>query len=130
MEAKKDVSNGYLIDGYPREVAQGKMFEDIIGVCKGVLYFEVSDDEMTKRLLNRGLTSGRVDDNEETIKARLETFHAATKPVTKYYGSLKKLHTINAERNPDEIFADVENALDEGHHLSWSVLCSVQHCSK
>jgi len=113
MVAQKEVSNGYLIDGYPREVAQGKMFEDIIGQCKGVLYFELSDEEMTKRLLNRGLTSGRVDDNEETIKKRLDTFHAATAPVTKYYGSLKKLYTINAERHPDEIFVDVENALDQ-----------------
>jgi len=113
MVAKKDVSNGYLIDGYPREVKQGKMFEDIIGYAKGVLYFEVSDDEMTKRLLNRGLTSGRVDDNEETIRARLDTFHASTTPVTKYYGSLNKLYTINAERSPDEIFADVENSLDQ-----------------
>lgn len=113
MVAQKDVSNGYLIDGYPREVAQGKMFEDMIGYCKGVLYFEVSDAEMTKRLLNRGLTSGRVDDNEDTIKARLETFHASTTPVTKYYASLNKLATINAERHPDEIFADVENSLDQ-----------------
>ena len=113
MVAKKDVSNGYLIDGYPREVTQGKMFEDIIGYAKGVLYFEVSDDEMTKRLLNRGLTSGRVDDNEETIKARLDTFHASTTPVTQYYSSLNKLYTINAERNPEEIFADVENAIDQ-----------------
>lgn len=113
MVAKKDVSNGYLIDGYPREVAQGKMFEDIIGYAKGVLYFELSDDEMTKRLLNRGLTSGRVDDNEDTIRSRLETFHASTTPVTKYYASLNKLYTINAERSPDEIFADVENALDQ-----------------
>ena len=50
-----------------------------------VLYFDVSDDTMTERLLKRGETSGRVDDNEETIKKRLQTFHNQTKPVIDYY---------------------------------------------
>ena len=63
-------TNGYLIDGYPREVDQGIKFENMIAPCKAVLYFEVSDREMTRRLLNRGKTSGRVDDNERTILKR------------------------------------------------------------
>lgn len=46
-----------------------------------LLYFECSDAEMTKRLLERAKTSGRADDNEETIKKRLTTFHSETKPV-------------------------------------------------
>jgi len=113
MIASASTSNGYLIDGYPREVQQGKMFEDDIVECKGVIYFEVSDDEMTKRLLHRGQTSGRVDDNEETIKSRLQTFHEATAPVTTHYKKLDKLHKINAERSPDNIFMDVEKSLDK-----------------
>jgi len=113
MIAKSLTSNGYLIDGYPREVEQGKKFESLIAPCRAVLYFEVSDEEMTKRLLSRGLTSGRVDDNEETIKSRLVTFHQATAPVTNYYDEREKLFTINAERAPDKIFGDVEKALDK-----------------
>ena len=46
---------------------------------------------MTERLLNRGKTSGRVDDNEETIKLRLNTFHQITQPVIDYYGQQNKL---------------------------------------
>jgi len=113
MIAKSLTSNGYLIDGYPRQVEQGVMFEQEITPCKGVLYFEVSDEEMTKRLLKRGETSGRVDDNEETIKSRLVTFHQATAPVTTHYHKQKKLHKINAERDPGAIFADVEKSLDQ-----------------
>merc|ERR1719447_1553279 len=105
---KARTSKGFLIDGYPREIAQGIKFEDAVGPCKGVLYFEVSDEEMTKRLLNRGLTSGRVDDNVETISKRLKTFHEATTPVTTHYQKKGKLRAINAERPPEDIFYDVQ----------------------
>ena len=74
---------GFLIDGYPREVDQGRRFEDAIKPCDKVIYFNVSDKTMTSRLTFRGQTSGRVDDNAETIKKRLVTFHQATQPVVK-----------------------------------------------
>jgi len=112
MIAKADVSNGFLIDGYPREVDQGIQFEKTICPAKMVLYFDLSDAEMTRRLLNRGKTSGRVDDNEATIAKRLETFHAATEPVTIYYDRKQKLVSVNAERSPDAIFKDVADRLD------------------
>jgi len=56
-----------------------------------VLYFEVSDETMTARLLERGKTSGRVDDNEETIKKRLQTFHNQTRPVIDYFSEKNKV---------------------------------------
>ena len=87
MLSKLSTSKGFLIDGYPREVAQGIQFEEEINPCALVLYFEVSDETMIKRLTNRGLTSGRVDDNEETIRKRLETFHKHSRPVVDHYGT-------------------------------------------
>ena len=68
--------------------------------CVGVLYFDVSDDTMTKRLLKRGETSGRVDDNEETIKKRLQTFHNQTKPVIDYYSKQDKVCKVRPRRRP------------------------------
>ena len=59
-----------------------------------VIYFEVSDETMTQRLMKRAETSGRVDDNLETIKKRLQTFHEATKPVIDYYQQKGKLHKV------------------------------------
>ena len=56
-----------------------------------MLYFEVSDETMTARLLERGKTSGRVDDNEETIKKRLQTFHNQTRPVIDYFSEKNKV---------------------------------------
>lgn len=103
-------SKGYLIDGYPREKAQGEQFEREINSPTGIVYFEVPDDVMTARLLERAKTSGREDDNEETIKKRLKTFHENNDPILEAFQS--KVTKINAVRSPDEIFADVEKILD------------------
>lgn len=103
-------SKGYLIDGLPRELGQAKIFEEEISTCALVLNFEVSDETLKARLLERGKGSGRVDDqNLDTILARIETFHNISEPVIKQYASLCK--TINAERPVDEVFADVETIL-------------------
>ncbi|KAK2704940.1 adenylate kinase isoenzyme 1-like [Artemia franciscana] len=108
--SKVESSKGFLIDGYPREVAQGILFEKEIAPCSAIIYFEASDETMTKRLLGRSLSSGRVDDNEVTIKKRLDTFHTHSKPVIDYYGA--KVKTINAERDRELVFADVAAFLD------------------
>lgn len=63
--------------------------------CKFVLYFDVADETMKTRLLGRALTSGRVDDNEETIMKRLKTFHDHTAPVMDYYAKQNKLQTVS-----------------------------------
>jgi adenylate kinase len=68
---------------------------------------------MTARLLNRGKSSGRVDDNEETIKHRLNTFHTVTQPVVDHYAKQGKLAHIKAESTPDEIFVEVQKHLDQ-----------------
>jgi adenylate kinase family enzyme len=67
---------------------------------------------MTGRLIKRGETSGRIDDNEETILKRLVTFHEQTTPILGYYGKQGKLVTIDANRDPDEVFTDVTQALE------------------
>ena len=113
MLAKKDTSNGFLIDGYPRAVEQGIEFEKEIVPCELVLYVEASDETMKKRLTKRGESSGRVDDNEETIQKRLKTFHDATKPVIDYYEKNGKLKKVDSEQNPDDVFAQVKKILNK-----------------
>ena len=88
------------------------VFKNKIAPCKLVLYIDASDESMKKRLLHRGQSSGRVDDNEETIKQRLQTFHQVTTPVIDYYGKQNKLKKVDSERNPDLVFNDVEKILD------------------
>jgi len=109
MLQKVSSSKGFLIDGYPREKAQGEMFEQRILPCTKVLYFEVPDAVMVERLLHRAKTSGRVDDNEETIKKRLHTFHTHSEPVIDHYKD--KCSAIVATCSPDEVFEEVKKAL-------------------
>jgi adenylate kinase len=113
MLKKASTSKGFLIDGYPRELDQGKKFEADVAPVSCVLYFEVSDATMKSRLLKRAETSGRVDDNEETIVKRLKTFHDLTTPVVDYYGKQNKVSTIHAEGTIDDIFSHVKAFLDK-----------------
>jgi len=111
MVKRKD-SKGFLIDGFPRDVPQGEKFENEVGTCKFILYFDCSNQCMVERLLGRAKTSGRVDDNEVTIKKRLKTFEDQTLPVLDVYDKQGKIRKVNAERGVDDIFSDVCVALD------------------
>ncbi|XP_058015392.1 adenylate kinase isoenzyme 1 isoform X1 [Ahaetulla prasina] len=112
MLAKADQSKGYLIDGYPREVNQGVEFEKKIAAPTLLLYVDAGKDTMVKRLLKRGETSGRVDDNEETIKKRLDTYYKATEPVIAYYEKKGIVRKVNAEGTVDDVFKQVCTHLD------------------
>ncbi|XP_065172154.1 adenylate kinase isoenzyme 1 isoform X1 [Atheta coriaria] len=107
---KAEKPSGFLIDGYPREKIQGIQFESTIAAVDVVLFFDCSEDTLTSRLLGRAASSGRVDDNEETIKKRLITFNTFNNEIVEHYEP--KLKKINAERHPDDIFAEVIQYLD------------------
>ncbi|XP_066935736.1 uncharacterized protein [Clytia hemisphaerica] len=107
---KNSDCKGFILDGYPRDVPQGEKFEESVGKCKFILYFHCTNECMTERLLGRAKTSGRVDDNIDTIKLRLKTFENQTLPILdKYSDRIKK---IDAMRGVDDIFADVCKELD------------------
>ncbi|KAI4881840.1 hypothetical protein NFI96_013462 [Prochilodus magdalenae] len=112
MIAKADVSKGYLIDGYPREVKQGEEFEKKIGAPCLLLYIDARPETMVSRLMKRGETSGRADDNEETIKKRLDLYYKATEPVIAFYESRGIVRKINSELAVDDVFAEVSKAID------------------
>ncbi|XP_060527263.1 adenylate kinase isoenzyme 1 [Cylas formicarius] len=104
-------SKGFLIDGYPREKEQGILFEKKVAPVHLVLFYDASDKTLVERLLGRAKTSGRVDDNEETIKKRLHTFNTHNDQVVQQY--TEKLKRIDAERNADEIFAETSLLIDD-----------------
>jgi len=68
---------------------------------------------MMERLLHRAKTSGRADDNEQTIKNRLETFVRATEPVIEYYKKQNKVKQINSELPVDDVFEQVDGVMQE-----------------
>lgn len=80
---------------------------------KTILYFDCDEKELVKRLLHRGQTSGRSDDNEETIKQRLNVFNEQSKPVIDHYSKSGKVCRIDANRPVDKITEEVEKHLSE-----------------
>ena len=103
-------AKGFLFDGFPRTEAQSEALDKLLQLKKteiGVfLALQVSEAELIKRLLNRGLTSGRSDDtNEEVIKARIVEYEQKTKVVADYYTKFKKVVHIKGEGSIDEIFS-------------------------
>ncbi|KAG9354529.1 hypothetical protein JZ751_001239 [Albula glossodonta] len=112
MIAKADVSKGFLIDGYPREVKQGEEFEKKIRHPDMVLYLDAKKETMLQRLVNRGKTSGRTDDNEETIKNRLDLYYKATEPVIAFYEKRGIVRKVSSEAAVEEVFKHVVNVID------------------
>ncbi|XP_034102731.1 adenylate kinase isoenzyme 1 isoform X1 [Drosophila nasuta] len=108
----KGNSKGFLIDGYPREKNQGIAFEEQIAPADLALYFECSEDTMVQRILARAAAAAvkRADDNEATIRSRLQTFKQNTSAILEQY--VDKTLTINAERDVDVIFTEVVDAIE------------------
>jgi adenylate kinase len=110
-------AHGFLFDGFPRTTAQAEALDKLLAQ-KGtsiavVLSLKVSEEELIKRLKNRGLTSGRSDDaNEETIHARFVEYQKKTAPVAEYYHKYDKVVNIPGEGNVDEIFEALSQEID------------------
>jgi adenylate kinase len=102
-------AKGFLFDGFPRTVAQAEALDRLLAlkkttICK-VLALEVSEEELIKRLLKRGETSGRSDDtNEDVIRKRFSVYKTETEPVAAYYDNEGKLERIKGEGTVDDIF--------------------------
>eukprot|EP00439_Symbiodinium_sp_Y106_P054523 s3681_g7.t1 len=106
---KNQDTNRFLLDGFPRAVEQAQRFEREIAEVSFMLYLEASHETMMGRIKGRAATNpGRVDDNDETVRKRLEVFDQQTLPLCSYYGPIGKLRKANAEKAPDEVFAEVK----------------------
>lgn len=100
---------GILIDGFPRQLDQAGAFEKNVSDFEFVLFFDCPEEEMERRLLKRGETSGRTDDNIESIKKRFRTFVETSMPVITYYSAKGKVHRIDATQNVADIANKVAN---------------------
>lgn len=111
-------AKGFLFDGFPRTKAQSEALDKLLAqrneAINVVLALEVSEEELIKRLLNRGLTSGRTDDvNEGIIRARITEYHKKTAAVADHYRVFDKVVGVKGEGSVDEIFSALCEAIEK-----------------
>lgn len=110
-------SNGFIFDGFPRTVPQAQALDLLLekknSPVKCMVALEVEEQELIKRLLLRGATSGRPDDQNETLIAqRVKEYNSKTAPVAEYYKAQNKFSSVYGIGEMDEIFASICQAVE------------------
>lgn len=113
-------ANGFLFDGFPRTVAQAQALDELLTnkntAISLVVALEVSEEELVKRLLQRGQTSGRSDDTDESvIRKRFMVYTQETSPVAEHYRLGGKFRSIAGEGSIDSIFDGICVQIDSSH---------------
>jgi len=111
-------ANGFLFDGFPRTTAQAEALDRLLNQKSTeiavVLALQVGQEELVRRLLNRGITSGRSDDvNEDIIRARIEEYERKTTAVAEHYKKYNKVIYVKGEGSVDDIFDLLSNEIDK-----------------
>jgi len=106
-----DGKGRFLVDGFPRKMDQALIFDQTVCQSQFVLFFTSTEEVMLQRLLERGKTSGRADDNEESIKKRFRTFLETSLPVVEYYKEKGKVVEVDSTKTVDEVHADTKAAV-------------------
>lgn len=116
LDAKGKDIKGVIFDGFPRTIPQAEALNTMLAErgeeVTTVIGLEVDDDELIKRIIARGQTSGRADDNEETAKKRLETYCSQTLPLKEFYKKAGKYAMIQGMGSIESIFGDIKKAID------------------
>jgi adenylate kinase len=109
--AQPDTQSGWLLDGFPRNVSQAVFLEKLLDELEEhpdkVINLEVPDEVLVERLLQRN----RKDDNEDTIRRRLEIYHQDTVPVISFYSERDALKAINGNLSLEEVTHNLQSAL-------------------
>lgn len=114
LDSLPETCNGVIFDGFPRTVEQAEALTLLLErkhMSAVLIDMFVDEDEIIKRLLERGKTSGRADDNFETIKQRLKIYHEVTQPVATYYLRRRNYFAINGNNTVDDTFAQIDTIL-------------------
>lgn len=115
--AEPDAAPGFVLDGFPRNIVQAEALDALLveldRPLTAVLEFLIPDEAATRRLLGRAAEEGRPDDTPEAIARRLQIYHRETEPLSGYYRASGKLVAVHADRSIDEVWAEIQEALQQ-----------------
>ncbi|MEL7037686.1 MAG: adenylate kinase [Cyanobacteria bacterium J06592_8] len=120
-----DTEQGWILDGFPRNVAQATFLEEVVLQQKddnssetteddssiNIVNLEVPDEVLIQRLVERGARDRRSDDNEETIRHRLQVYREETAPLIEYYRDRNQLSVVNGNLSMDEVTAELKKTI-------------------
>jgi adenylate kinase len=113
----EETDAGFVLDGFPRTTGQAEaldaMFSEIGKAFSVVFALQIPDAVALDRLTRRAQIEGRADDTPEAIGHRLELYHRETEPLIEYYRARGNLVPIHAERTENEVFAEIQSALEQ-----------------
>ncbi|MEV6849536.1 adenylate kinase [Actinoplanes sp. NPDC051411] len=118
MERAVAKTGGFIADGFPRTLAQAERAYREIGIDRhlkldAVVSLDVPDDVLVRRMLDRAQQQGRADDTLEVIQHRLAVYCAETYPLIEYFRERGILLPVNGNQPPDDVYADIKEALDQ-----------------
>jgi adenylate kinase len=112
-----DTDAGFILDGFPRTTAQAEALDTIlsdIGRTFSVVFaLQIPDEVAFERLRRRAGLEGRADDTDEAIQRRLDNYHRETEPLIEYYRVRGRLVPIHGDRSENEVFAEIQRALEQ-----------------
>ncbi|KAK2836831.1 hypothetical protein FQN49_006679 [Arthroderma sp. PD_2] len=109
---KAGSTSRFLVDGFPRKMDQAIYFEETVCLSAGTLFLSCPEEVMLDRLLKRGETSGRDDDNIESIKKRFRVFEETSMPVVNHYEKLGKVMSVSAVGTQEEVTARIQKEIE------------------
>jgi adenylate kinase len=117
-----DAEAGFILDGFPRTMPQADALDEMLAEIDRpltvVFELQVPDEVAIERLERRAADEGRVDDTPEAIARRIDLYHRETKPLVSHYRLAGNLVGIHGDRTENEVFAEIQQALDQARVAS------------